>query len=60
MKFKIMKCYWSPTKSARIYTILLESIRALPATESSQEINILVFVIVRFVKVQVDNVFNFL
>ena len=51
MKFKIMRCHWSPTRSAKFYTILPESIRAL-AAESSQEMQFLVFVIVRFVILQ--------
>ena len=57
IKFKITKCHWSPTRPARFYTTLPEAIRALPAPESSQEMQFLVLVIVRFVKLQDDIVF---
>ena len=61
MKFKIMKtmkCHWSPKRPARVETIFPESIRSLAAGKSSQEKQIQVFVIVKFVKLQ--DVFNFL
>ena len=45
-----MECSSSPTRPAKFYTILRESVRAFAAAESSQEMHFLFFVIVRFVK----------
>ena len=53
MKFKVIKCHWSPKWPARfLKTILPESNRTLAAGKSSYGKQILVFVIVKFVKLQ--------
>ena len=49
---EVMKCHRSPMQPARCYAFLSKSIWALPATESSQEMQILVFIIARFAKLQ--------
>lgn len=51
MQFNIMKCHWSPTRPAKFYTILPESIREFPVAESSQEMQFLLFVIVWIYKI---------